>query len=189
MVYIFVYFIVYIIHTTISIYFSRSWININRKFISKNQKKDLQLDCIIHYQGFDFYKKIRENNEQRIRAAKLVWDQSGGANFHKKQCKGIPHTIDRSHGIHTTPCYKKFTSIVSSQLKETVTPKRLSRRQSISLESTSTWVYPDDAISVIKLESSTRDRLFYQEKLQLFMPLKLLKSLQRSKTLHYMQKL
>ena len=76
-----------------------------------------------------------------------------------------------------------------SQLKETVTPKRLSGRQSISLESTSAWVYPDDAVSVIKLESSTRDRSYYQEKLQLLMPLKLLKSLQRSKILHYMQKL
>ena len=113
----------------------------------------------------------------------------GGANFHQKQHIGIPNTIDRNHGIHTASCYKKFASIVSSQLKETVTPKRLSGRQSTSLESTSAWFCPVDAISVIKLESSTKDRLFYQEKLQLLMPLKLLKCLQRSKTLHNLQKI
>ena len=41
-----------------------------------------------------------------------------------------------------TLCYKQFTSIVSSLLKKTVTPKSLSGRQSISLESTSALSIP-----------------------------------------------
>ena len=108
--------------------------------MSKKRKIVPQLECIIHYEGFDFYsnvKEINENNEQRIRAAKQVREQLGGANFHQKQCKSIPDTIDRNHGIHMTPCYKKFTFILSSQSKETFTQKRLSGRQSISLESIS----------------------------------------------------
>ena len=85
--------------------------------MSKNRKKDSQLDYNIHYEGFDVYsniKEISENNEQRIQAPKLAREQLGGVNFHQKQCKGIPDTIDRNHGIHMTPCYKKCTSILSS---------------------------------------------------------------------------
>ena len=134
-------------------------------------------------------KEVNENNKQKIRAAKQVQEQLGGANFHQKQCNGICDTIDRNHGIHMAPCYKKFTLILSSQFKETFTPKRLFGRQPISLESTSAWVCPGDCNFCHKIRINTRDRLFYQEKLQLLMPLKLLKSLQRSKTLHSMQKL
>ena len=54
------------------------------------------------------FKEIIENNEQRIRAAKLVRDQLGGANFYQKQCKRIPDTTDRNRGIHMTPCYKNL---------------------------------------------------------------------------------
>ena len=54
--------------------------------------------------------------------------------------------LQTNHGIcHMyTPCSKKFTLILSSRSKETVTPKRFSGRQLISLESTSAWVYLDD---------------------------------------------
>ena len=82
----------------------------------------------MYYEGFDFYsniKEINENNEQIVRAAKQVREQLCGENLHQKQCKGIPDTIDRNHGIHMTPCYKKFTLILSSQTKETFTQKRL----------------------------------------------------------------
>ena len=115
--------------------------------MSKKRKKDSQLECIIHSEGFDFYsnvKEISENNEQRIRAAKLVRKPSGSANFHQKQYKGILDTIDKNHGIHRTTCYKKCPLILSTQSKETVTPNWLSGRQSVSLETTSAWVYPDD---------------------------------------------
>ena len=68
----------------------------------------LQLDCIIHYERFDFYINVKEisiNNEQRIREAKLVRGQLGGANFHQKQkqWKGIPDTTDANHGKPMTP--------------------------------------------------------------------------------------
>ena len=75
----------------------------------------------MYYERFDFYsnmKEINENNEQIVREAKQVRAQLGGENLHQKQCKGI-------HGIHMTPCYKKFTLILSSQSKETFTQKRL----------------------------------------------------------------
>ena len=41
--------------------------------MSRKCKKDLQLEYIIHYEGFDFYsKEISESNEPRIQAAKLA---------------------------------------------------------------------------------------------------------------------
>ena len=89
-------------------------------------------------------KEINESNEEIVRVAKQVREQLVGTNFHQKQCKGIPDAIDRNHGIYMTPCYKKFTLILSSHSKETFTQKRLTGRQPISLESTSAWVYPDD---------------------------------------------
>ena len=42
--------------------------------MSKKRKKNSKLDCIIHYEGFDFYSNVKEiniYNEQRLRAAKL----------------------------------------------------------------------------------------------------------------------
>ena len=61
-------------------------------------------------------KKINENNEQRMWAAKQVREQLGGENFHQKQCKGISDIIDRNQGM--TSYYMKFTLIWSSQSKE-----------------------------------------------------------------------
>ena len=89
--------------------------------MSKKRKIDLQLECIIYYEGFDFYsnmKKINENKEHRMRAAKQVREQLGGENFHQKQCKAISDIIDRNQGIHTTSYYMKFTLILSSQSKQ-----------------------------------------------------------------------
>ena len=63
-------------------------------------------------------KKINENNEQRMRASKQLWEQLGGENFHQKQCKGISDIIDRNQGIHMTSYYMKFTLNWSSQSKE-----------------------------------------------------------------------
>ena len=63
-------------------------------------------------------KKINENNEKRMRAAKQVREQLAGGNFHQKQWKGISDTIDRNQGIHMTSCYMKFALILSSQSKE-----------------------------------------------------------------------
>ena len=139
--------------------------------MSKKRKIESQLECIIHYEGFDFHsnlKEINENNEQRIRAAKQVREQLSGANFHQKQCKGIPDTIGRNHGIHMTPCYKKFTLILSSQSKETFTPKRLSGRQPISLESTSTWVYPDDCNFCLKIRIKHKGQVVLPRKITTF---------------------
>ena len=89
--------------------------------MSKKWKIDSQLECIIYYEDFDFYsnkKKINENNEQRMRAAKQIREQLGGGNFHQKQYKGISDTIDRNQGIYMTSCYMKFTLILSNQSKE-----------------------------------------------------------------------
>ena len=89
--------------------------------MSKKQKIDSKLECIIYSEGFNFYrniKKINENNEKRMRAAKQVREQLAGGNFHQKQCKGISDTIDRNQGIHMTSCYMKFTLILSNQSKE-----------------------------------------------------------------------
>ena len=58
-----------------------------------------------------------------------------------------------------TPCYKKFTLILSSQSKETVTPKRFSGRQLISLESTSAWVYLDDCNLCHKIRIKHKEQI------------------------------
>ena len=52
--------------------------------MSKKRKKDFKLKYIIHYESFDFYINVTEiskKDEPRIRAAKLVQEQIGGANF------------------------------------------------------------------------------------------------------------
>ena len=86
--------------------------------MSKKRKIDLQLECIIYYEGFDFYSNMKKINENNERAAKQVREQLGGENFHQKQCKGISDIIDRNQGIHMTSYHTKFTLILSSQSKE-----------------------------------------------------------------------
>ena len=64
--------------------------------------------------------------------------------FSSKTMPSIPGTKGRNHDRHMTLSYKKFTLILCSQSKETMTSYSLPGRPSISLESTSAWVYPDD---------------------------------------------
>ena len=72
---------------------------------------------IVHYNVKDCstIKPLSELNLTRILDAKQL---RGGENHHEKQCNSIPDVIDaKRHGIHLTPCYKKFTLILSSQKK------------------------------------------------------------------------
>ena len=46
--------------------------------------------------------------------ARKIRQELGGSNEHADQCSSIPGTLDDMlHGIHTEPCYKKFTMIIS----------------------------------------------------------------------------
>ena len=98
-------------------------------------------------------------------------------NFHQRQCKSIPDTIDRNHGIHITPCYKKFTLILSSQPKETFTPKKLSGRESISLESTSAWVYPNNFNFLHKMRIRHKGQVVLARKITTFNSTKTVKGI------------
>ena len=70
---------------------------------------------IVHYKGFDSskYSKIKyisAGNRERIQKAKSLREIAGGNNYHEEQCNQIPEEINEDkHGIHLTPCYKKFT--------------------------------------------------------------------------------
>ena len=92
--------------------------------------------CIIHYDGREKYsnmKDISENNIERIRYAKDLRERVKGENHHVEQCNMIPDAIDMNiHGIHITPCYNKFTLILS-QKKEISTEheRRVSKRLSL----------------------------------------------------------
>ena len=78
--------------------------------------------CIAHYSGFDDYSKLKDissRNEDRLKEAKAYRIQLGGDNYHKKQCDMIPDVIDHTkYGIHSAPCYKKFTIILSGEKEE-----------------------------------------------------------------------
>ena len=92
--------------------------------MSKKRKKEEHLECIVHYDGYDKYsglKQISEINENRIREAKLLREETGGLNHHQEQCSKIPDAFDQNlHGIHLTPCYKKFTLMLSSVKKSQI---------------------------------------------------------------------
>ena len=85
--------------------------------MSKVKKKP----CIVHYHGLNSYSEIKSvssANENRIRAAKVKREELKGEDYHQMQCGSIPETIKDDHGIHMlqiTPCYKKFTLILSSR--------------------------------------------------------------------------
>ena len=50
-------------------------------------------------------------------------------NHHQEQCSKIPDAFDQNlHGIHLTPCYKKFTLILSSVKKKPDLKRRSSSR-------------------------------------------------------------
>ena len=105
--------------------------------------------CIIHYDGREKYsnmKDISENNIERIRYAKDLRER--GENHHVEQCNMIPDAIDMNiHGIHITPCYNKFTLILS-QKKEISTEheRRVSKRLSLDSSASSeiAWIYPKE---------------------------------------------
>ena len=77
--------------------------------------------------------------------------------------------------MHMTRCYKKFILILFSQSKETFTPNRLSGRQSISLESTSAWVYPDDCNSCHKIRIKHKGHVTFARKISTFNAIKTVK--------------
>ena len=58
------------------------------------------------------------------------------------QCESIPETINDDHGIHMTPCYEKFTLILSSRYDDKDSEEmRSSKRNSSS--NIAAWVYPN----------------------------------------------
>ena len=67
-----------------------------------------------------------------------------------------------------TTCYKKFPLVLSSQSKETVTPKWLFGRQSVSLESTSARVYLDDCNFCYKIRIKRRGQVVLPRKITNF---------------------
>ena len=127
----------------------------------KQEKKSSREDY--SSSSFDFYsdvKEISENNEHRIRSAKQAREKLDGANFPQKQCKGILDTIDRNHYIHMTICYKKFNFCVGSQKKQSLRIAGLEDSQFLYNQHSHGSIRTI-AISIIKLESTTRDRWFY----------------------------
>ena len=104
-------------------------------FISFTGMENLQ--CIIHYNiknaNYSKIKPISEINQEKIYAAKSIRKSKGDNHHHKEQCDTIPSEIDPTkHGIHVTPCYKKFVLIISQEKRKSlgapgtsVRPKRL----------------------------------------------------------------
>ena len=109
--------------------------------MSKVKKKT----CIVHYHGLNSYpeiKSVSSANENRIRAATVKREELKGGNYHQMQCGSIPKTINDDHGINETPCYKKFTLIVSSRYDDKESEEtRSSKRNSRS--NIAAWVYPN----------------------------------------------
>ena len=62
-------------------------------------------------------------------------------------------------------CYKKLPLILSSQSKETATPKGLSGRKLVSLESTSARVYPGDCNFCHKIRIKRRRQIVLPRKI------------------------
>ena len=88
--------------------------------------------CIIHYDGHEKYSKIKDLsaiNEERIRKAKTIQETFNDQNYHKKQCNSIPATINHEvHGVHMTPCYKKFALIISRTKPQETSMRHSSKR-------------------------------------------------------------
>ena len=91
-------------------------------------------NCIIHYDGHEEYSKNKDLsaiNEERIRKAKTIRETFNDENYHKKQCDTIPATINHEVcGMHMTPCYKKFTLIISRIKPQETSTRHLSKRLS-----------------------------------------------------------
>ena len=75
--------------------------------------------CIVHYDGYGEYSKLKlvtSQTESRMKEAKEYRCKLGGENQHDKQCDSIPEVFNHDeHMIHLDPCYKKFTKILSDK--------------------------------------------------------------------------
>ena len=101
--------------------------------------------CIIHYHGFDSYSEIKSvssANEDHIRGAKLKREELQGENYRQVQCESILESISNDHGIHMTPCYKKFTLILARCDNKESGETRSSKRNSNG-NNTTVWIYPN----------------------------------------------
>ena len=75
------------------------------------------LVCVACYPFKDFeYSELiplSQHARARLLEARKIRQELGN-NEHVDQCSSIPGTFDDTlHGIHTEPCYKKFTMIIS----------------------------------------------------------------------------
>ncbi|XP_066931362.1 uncharacterized protein [Clytia hemisphaerica] len=111
--------------------------------------------CIIHYNGYPKYsvpKALSEINRKRILEAKEERQKLGGAHYenHMEQCNGVPEFFNENHFMHSEPCYKKFTMILSGQSSKQKdnpeAPQRKSKRKSSIEEEPKSpgWVYPPE---------------------------------------------
>ena len=98
----------------------KQWVNLHYSFLFPFFQPMANLTCIIHYPSKNTtYSKLKEVTEgawEKIQNAKAIREEKGGDNHHKQQCDLVPDHIDPAlHGIHLTPCYKKFTLIISRE--------------------------------------------------------------------------
>ena len=110
------------------------------------------LQCIIHYNiknaNYSKIKPISEISQEKFYAAKSIRKSKRGDHHHKEKCDAIPSEIDPTkHGIHLTPCYKKFVLIISQEKRKSlddpgtsVRPKRLK----VSEEHSTRNIYPKE---------------------------------------------
>ena len=108
-------------------------------------KKSKKKQCIVYYASLGPYSELKDINEEkeaRIRAAKAKRRTLKGRNHHEEQCLLVPDNIqDATHAVHMmTPCYKKFTLILTAELSGHQNNLQLSKRSS---DGNSTWVYPE----------------------------------------------
>ena len=114
------------------------------KSLEPVSKKSKKKQCIVRYAGLGPYSELKDVNEEkeaRIGAAKARRETLKGRNHHEEQCLLVPDNIqDATHGVHMTPCYKKFTLILAGESSGHQNNQRLSKG---NLDGNSTWVYPE----------------------------------------------
>ena len=126
--------------------------------------------CIVHYEGKEYYSPVKEIstlNEAKIRSAKEERIRLGGENHHEEQCNMIPDIINESHGIHSTPCYKKFTLILSHDKIKSNTVTSTERRNSLRQPSSSTstnWIYSKECNFCRKYKIQHKGRSIFPTK-------------------------